>query len=237
MKKIFLKVVSLIILCGILASQTFATNIIYPGMNIISSDATNVVDANLQKMVSDQIRLTISAIECKNAIQDVNALGTIKFGNHAFAGYSSVNNPIEWIVLEKNNAYAILLSKNVLGQSEYNEANNAVEFNGTKISKWIERFYLTAFTDAERAIILSTAMPTKSDVNKYFTFIDGTKRLGLAYNDGSYATGGNGLADYWLKNEGVVPTGWYFSTYADCYEGQFGEKFGVRPMIMVQLVP
>ena len=79
-------------------------------------------------------------------------------------------------------------------------------------------------------MITTYTLPTKSDVEKYFTFVDGTKRLGIAFND-------NKATDYWLRNEMKSQTGWYFSSYGECYNGQFGEKFGVRPMIIIKLSP
>lgn len=230
MKKNVLKTFSLIVLCGLLASQAFAANVYYPGGTIVSSDATNVVDPNLQLTISTQIRQTFSALESKNVVQDVNALSTIRLGSYAFTGFGRAGDTIEWIVLEKTNTSAVLLSKYILGESEYNETGDPVAYSGTKISKWVNKFYLNAFNDNERALIADITLPSKTDVEKYFTYVDGTKKLGLAANE-------RGLGDYWLRNETVYPTGWYFSSYAECYNGQLGEKFGIRPMIIVTLTP
>lgn len=230
MKKSLLKTISLFMLCGILASQVFAANVYYPGSTIISSEATNIADPNLQLSISTQISQTFSALESKSVVQDVNALGTIKFGSYAFAGFGHGGDPIEWIVLEKNGTSAILLSKYILGVTEYNETGDPVAYAGTKISQWVNKFYLSAFTDSERAMIANTTIPSKTEVEKYFTYIDGTKKLGLARGEGN-------VSDYWLRNETIDPTGWYFSAYAECYNGQLGEKFGVRPMIIINLTP
>ena len=230
MKNYFRKTISLIILCGIFASQAFAASVYYPGSTIVSSNATNALDPNLQQTISNQIRQTFSAYETKGIIQDVNALGTIKLGSYAFAGYGHANDSLEWIVLEKTGNTAVLLSKYVLGESEYNDTNDSMAYAGSKISKWVNKFYLNAFTENERAMIADTTIPSKTDIEKYFTYVDGTKKLGLA-------TGSKGISDYWLRNEVLAPTAWYFSTYADCYNGQFGEKFGIRPMIIINLAP
>ena len=230
MKNHFRKTISLIILCGIFTSQAFATNVYYPGSTIVSSDATNVVDPNYQLIISTQIRQTFSALESKNVVQDVNALPTIRFGSYAFAGFGRAGDTIEWIVLEKTNTYAVLLSKYILGESEYNETGDPVAYAGTKISKWVNKFYLNAFNENEKAIIADTTIPSKNEIEKYFTYVDGTKRLGLTANE-------RGLGDYWLRNETIYPTGWYFSSYGECYNGQLGEKFGIRPMIIINLAP
>ena len=230
MKKNVLKTFSLIVLCGLLASQAFAANVYYPGGTIVSSNATNVIDPNFQLAISNQIRQTFSAFESKGIVQDVNALPTIRFGSYAFAGFGRAGDTIEWIVLEKTNTYAILLSKYILGESEYNETGDPVAYAGTKISKWVNKFYLNAFNENEKALIADSTIPSKNEIEKYFTYVDGTKKLGLAANE-------KGLGDYWLRNETIEPTGWYFSSYAECYNGQLGEKFGIRPMIVINLTP
>ena len=230
MKKSILKIVSLVMLCVIIASQAFASNVYYPGGQIVSSYATNYIDPYLQKSVSDKVRMTFSAMECKNLVQDVNALGTVYFGRNSYIGGAYTQDPIEWIILEKNDFIAVLLSKYVLGETEYNEANEPIEYAGSKISKWVGKFELSAFSDAERGMIGQVTIPTVADIDKYFTYIDGTKKLGLAQN-------GQGLADYWLRNETLSHSGMYFSTYGHYYEGQFGERFGVRPMIIIYLSP
>lgn len=227
MQKKILKVVSLMMLCAILASQAFAANVYYPGGQVVSSYGTDIADPNLQKSLSDQIRSTFTAMECKNIVQDVNALGTVYFGRNPYGGGAY---PIQWIILEKNDFIAVLLSKYVLGETEYNEANEAIGYAGSKISKWMGKFELNAFTNAERGMIGQVSIPTVSDIDKYFTYLDGTKRLGLAPSD-------TGYADYWLRNEGLETSGMYFSSYGNYYSGQFGEKFGVRPMIIVYLTP
>lgn len=230
MKKSILKIVSLVMLCVIIASQAFASNVYYPGGQIISSYATNSIDPYVQKNISDQVRMSFTALDCKNIVQDADALGSVFFGRNSYIAGSYSQDPIEWIVLEKNDFIAVLLSKYVLGESEYNEANEPIEYAGSKISKWVGKFELSAFSDAERGIIGQVTIPTVADINKYFTYYDGTKKLGLARN-------GHGLSDYWLRNETLAHSGMYFSTYADCYSGQFGEKFGVRPMIIIYLSP
>ena len=228
MKKRLVKIISLIVLGVILSSNVFAANIYYPGGAVVSSDATNILDPNLQLNISTQIGHTFSALECKNILQDVNSLGTIRLGSYAYLGYGYMNDPLEWIILERNNSYAILLSKNVLGISEYNDENEDIAYAGTKISKWVDKFYLHAFSSSEKALISNITIPSKNEIDRYFTYMDGTQKLGLAYYE-------NQLCDYWLRNEMVSPTGYYFSVYANSYTGQLNEKFGVRPMIIVNL--
>lgn len=230
MRKGILKVVSLIMLCVVIASQAFASNVYYPGGQIVSSYATNSIDPNLQKSVSDRVRSVFTAIDCKNIVQDVNALGSVYFGRNSYIGGAYSQDPIEWIVLERNDFIAVLLSKYVLAETEYNEANEPIEYAGSKISKWMGKFELNAFSNSERAMIGQVTIPTVADIDKYFTYYDGTKKLGLAQN-------GNGLADYWLRNDTLSYSGMYFSTYGNYYSGQFGEKFGVRPMIIIYLSP
>lgn len=181
--------------------------------------------------LADKINNAKTVLESKEQVSSWEQLDYITFGEAALSSDPSVKNPIEWNVLEKNEETAILVSRQVLGQSEYSLENSAVQFGG-EIAKWINELVSKAFTNEEQKLILSRKMLTKPDMDKYFKNAAGSMNLALT----TYIRDENKkTCDYWLMNETASAVGNYFTTYGNCQQCQLGEKFGVRPVLVVKI--
>ena len=69
---------------------------------------------------------------------------------------NSINDiePIEWLVLKKENGEAILLSKYILDGKKYNETNVDVDWETCSLRQWLNNdFYNIAFDEAEKNLI------------------------------------------------------------------------------------
>ena len=230
MKKKVLLLVSVLLLVLMSVNFVYASSVYVPQVN--NTDVV-VTSDDLKKELSERIRAVHTVMECKDIVQDVNQLEFITFGQTSLSDDPSAKDDIEWIVLDKNDTEAILLSRKVLDKSVYNDGNNAVEYKNTNISKCVEDFIKKAFSDKEMKVIKKRTIPSKTDIDKYFASSTGDKQLAVT----SYARGDGKKLDYWLRNEETSQTGMYFSIYGSYFSGQFGETFGVRPMITVELSP
>lgn len=178
----------------------------------------------------EEVKAMPTLLQMKDLIQDINQMPTIKFGSMNLSADPSEKSVIEWIVLDRNETAAILVSKKILDKSEYSDQNQEL-LMGEIIGKWLKDFKTKAFDVVELKLITDCTLLTKSDIDKYFTQADGNKKLAVAENARSE---GQNL-DYWLANEEKVRSGMYFSIYGNYFTGHYGEKFGVRPVIYVNI--
>jgi len=93
---------------------------------------------------------------------------------HTFGSYpqssASSKEPIEWVVLKREENRALVISKNVLDSKEYDKDSNTVEpitsWEECSLRKWLnDEFYNTAFSAAEKEKIALTSL--KSYYYKY----------------------------------------------------------------------
>ena len=64
--------------------------------------------------------------------------------------------PLEWIVLEKSNGKALILSKYSIESVKYNNENTGITWEECTLRKWLNSDFMNiAFTDAEKQKIIS----------------------------------------------------------------------------------
>lgn len=178
----------------------------------------------------EEIKALPTLLQMKDLIQDINQMPTFKYGSINLTPDPSEKSVIEWIVLDRNETTAILVSKKVLDKSEYSDQNQEL-LMGEIMGKWLKDFKTKAFDVVELKLITDCTLLTKSDIDKYFTQADGNKKLAVAENARSE---GQNL-DYWLANEEKTRSGMYFSIYGNYFTGHYGEKFGVRPVLKINI--
>lgn len=115
----------------------------------------------------------------------INNIDSIKFGS--FPQSSTNNEPIEWIVLEKDNDKALLMSKYCIVNSPY--GNNMIEegkfpWEKSDLRNYLNNdFYNTAFSSDEKSSILTNTfintfkndkvfIPSFNELDKYFKIFD-----------------------------------------------------------------
>lgn len=121
-----------------------------------------------------------SAVLIKNArvISDypentsIDNIDTVVFGAYPQSDKSGKENePLEWIVLDRNNQKALLLSKYVIDCKKmfpkYEKGSDQNFWSESDLRKWLNNdFYELAFSDEERKkIVLSSIDTYKSDVS------------------------------------------------------------------------
>ena len=85
----------------------------------------------------------------KASVGDCVTFGTYEQDND----YSKAED-IEWIVLDKQDGKALLLSKFVLSGQAYNIEDKATTWENCSLRKWLnEEFYLEAFNDEEKEVV------------------------------------------------------------------------------------
>ena len=127
--------------------------------------------------------------------------------------------PIQWIVLRKENGRLLLMSVSVLDQQPYHADNGKITWEDCSLRKWLnETFSETAFTDAERAVIAKTKLTNDHNPASYvsggrdtedrifiFSFSELLEYLqGCTFLDGIYA-----FPSSYAVAQGVERHEWY----------------------------
>lgn len=157
------------------------------------------------------------------AYSNANVGDVIVFGSYEQDNDTS-NGPeeIEWIVIEKNNNKALILSKYALDCMQFHTEASYVKWEDCSLHKWLnERFLLTSFNYEEESRIISPTYPadntndmifilSSSEVNKYLNS-DEMKRClptdyaiahGARTNDNSDYKDERATCIWWLRSPG-----------------------------------
>jgi len=133
--------------------------------------------------------------------------GTFSFGSYEQDGTTSNGKEkLEWIVLDKQDAFVTLISKQCLDAQQYNESKSAVSWEASTLKSWLNGYFVnTAFSNDEKEKIFSfntdkVSLLDYEEAGKYFKG-DESRRC----NPTDYATergvfkGNNGTANWWLS--------------------------------------
>ena len=93
----------------------------------------------------------------------VEKMDTVIFGSYPQSDSNgTVKEPIEWIVLDRTNDKALLLSKYVLDCKCYNNGSKDVTWETCDLKKWLNKdFYNNAFDISEQNKIMTTNLKNK----------------------------------------------------------------------------
>ncbi len=146
--------------------------------------------------------------------------------------YSNEKEKIEWLVLEKKEGEALLLSKKILSMQEYNKKNvGVVTWENCSLRNWLNNeFYYVAFSDAEKEKIQEVVLVNQDnplsradggndtrdkvfllsvdEATKYFGSDDGNKKLTACASvtekaDFEGVYSDNGDGTWWLRTIGL----------------------------------
>ena len=85
----------------------------------------------------------------------------VKFGKYQQSGSDSAKEDVEWIVLDKKDGRALVISKYVLDCQKYNETQTSVTWETCTLRKWLnDEFFTSAFSAAERSQIPTVSVST-----------------------------------------------------------------------------
>lgn len=131
---------------GLFMSLGFVFLIVGPIISIINGMLVYGFGELIEKAISIDTKL-----ENNNENRVYNPDSTMKFGNYHGA--------VEWLVLDKKDGKALLISKYCLDAKEYdkNENNESVTWGTSTLRQWLNSCFINeAFTDEEKALICDT---------------------------------------------------------------------------------
>lgn len=209
-------------------------------------------DQEREKRAEELIRC-ISPVERKSSVAKTGP-ETCQLGSWDLKE-SGETEPIEWVVLEKQEDKMLLISKDVLELKEFDE-NMTSAWGSNSLRKWlIQDFLQKAFTNEERDRILATEITesgvsdkvfllSKDEIEKYLSSPKSriacrSPRTHKAYTAHYVAYFGGKESDYWLrtpakKDEFVMYVDEKGKVHASGYF-VINETCGVRPAIWVKI--
>ena len=131
---------------GLFTSLGFVFLIVGPIISIINGMLVYGFGELIEKAISIDTKL-----ENNNENRVYNPDSTMKFGNYHGA--------VEWLVLDKKDGKALLISKYCLDAKEYdkNENNESVTWETSTLRQWLNSCFINeVFTDEEKALICDT---------------------------------------------------------------------------------
>ncbi len=180
------------------------------------------------------------AAMCENLLQEdkgISKAENLKVGDYIeFGSYeqdddlSNGKEPIEWLVLDKQNDKVLLISRYALDCQKYNASYKTVTWETCSLREWLNNSFMKkAFDSVEQSKILTTTVsadknptfnsdPGKATQDKvfllsiteakqYFTSFKELKCIGTAYSNGRGAmVNSTGNCSWWLRTPGKIFT-------------------------------
>ncbi|MBQ9196735.1 MAG: hypothetical protein IJ157_05770 [Clostridia bacterium] len=180
-------------------------------------------------------------------IADARVGNVITLGEYPQEG--AEDQPIEWIVLQKANGAAFVISRYILEGIPYHENKDKVTWEECSLRAWLNGdFYYGAFSDEERALIMSTKTNEEYD---YIFLMNRSQAIenylhdGFAWRKGiptqhALDTGlynENGRCSWWLRTRGKTNNiSWVFASGRDVSthpDKGYKNINGVRPAMWI----
>ncbi len=134
----------------------------------VKFDAADTEEETTQSSVQDinDDEITIPEIVKLNTSVDIGDI--VEFGTYQYFS-GGAEEPLEWIVLEKDNNQALLISRYLLSRTPYNTEYESVTWENCTLRKWLnDDFYTEAFDEAEKEQIIRSFLEN-SDNPEYKT--------------------------------------------------------------------
>lgn len=168
---------------------------------------------------------------------------TVTFGSY-YKNNSNTKEPIEWIVLEKTNGKALLITKYGIDCKKYNETYTDVTWETCSLRYWLNNTFLNnAFSNEERNKIQNTSdkvfLLSIEEAKKYFSSSDSRKCQPTPYaiQNGVYTVDGDGW--WWLRSPGNSQSSAAYVDYGGLvYSNGYRVSRGndcVRPALWINL--
>ena len=147
-----------VIICLMMCSSYFATD-----FNVV--DFQNGINNSVNDL---SIKIgnanVISAYSIDNTVEDMDV---VEFGSYQQDNSGNIE-PIKWIVLEKDDNKALLLSKYSLVNKQYYQSFSDTTWENCTLRMWLnDRFYTEAFNSEEQNKILSLRLENKDNAQYY----------------------------------------------------------------------
>ena len=202
----FLKSILYLILLALLALTLYCTyrivinnespeSVIKNIFNIKTKNESSSIDvikpgemtnSNKQLPFKEQVR-NARLLTSYGATATIDDMETVKFGKYEQDGLTSNGaEEIEWIVIDRNNQAAFLLSKYALDCAQYYDMNNYTSWENSYVRSWLNSsFYNSAFDSSEKNKIIN--MPISNQRNPVYPEAEG----GSPTNDNVFLLSGD----------------------------------------------
>lgn len=123
----------------------------------ITETETQQVQADIRIILNNQIN-AVNDISFYNNDSSIDMMNAVTFGSYAKSEIAGANfEPLEWIVLEKQNGKALLLSKYIIDCMPYEKNAYEIVWENSSLRNWLNNDFLNAaFTAEEKNLILQT---------------------------------------------------------------------------------
>ena len=190
--------------------------LLYNNFIIISTQSeskTQVEESQEDEILSltEQIRNT-KVIRQLSADIDIDNMPTVKFGSYPQTDITgNTKDPIEWIVLNKKDNQALLLSKYVLYYSYYYPYQKRVFWKDSSIREWLNKvFYNDAFSDYDKNYIYLVDISTDSISTEDHVFLLEKRELeATIISEKQRITKGTKYANNFLRDNSMVDVDWW----------------------------
>lgn len=187
---------------------------------------------------------------------------TINFGMHKFSNMSYRKEEIEWIIIDKDDSKALLISKYALDCKQYNRNNNNPTWKDCDLRLWLNQtFYNEAFNSYEKSLISNSEIAISQNKNnedasisemadkifllnseeadKYFDSPIKRQCKTTPYAKSSGVDTHNDFCWWWLRsccNNDEYVSGVDYDGYIDSIGKEpRGDCFGVRPALWINI--
>lgn len=201
--------------------------------------------------------MAFATAETEPARMDLEVKDTFTFGHYEQDGkYNNGEEPIEWIVLERDGDSILAVSKYILDCRRYNDIRVETTWATSDIREWLnEDFLEEAFTEEEQELIALTTIDngvyeetedmvfllSRSEVKHNFAQNKDVTAYATKYaiDKKVYPRLHNGAARYWLRTNGNKS--WFNAMFASHLDTGWDENgaamtlaAGVRPAIWLK---
>ena len=206
--------------------------------------------------------------ELMNLSPQVRIYKTSVGGVVTFGAYEQDNNTsngreaIEWIVLDKKDGKALLISKYGLDCQPYNTSSTSVTWETCTLRSWLNTtFYTTAFNADQQSVIASTTLMNPDnpsydtdggnnttdkvfllsidEAKKYFASNSARQCTATAYAKALGAYEDDGCSLWWLRSPGGHSSSAAYVTFTGSVVGNYGSyvhnAYAVRPALWVDI--
>lgn len=151
-----LKKILYVIFCLCLAAMLFACG------NDNTGEASASGGNSFAKKI-DKAKL-VSKYTKEDCLDDFDS---VEFGK--YMQNDTAQTPIEWVVLDRVDGKALLISKYVLDHKKYNEVpDDSVTWETSSLRAWLNNeFYNTAFNEEEKNMICLSEVPAEDGIESY----------------------------------------------------------------------
>ena len=220
----------------------------------VSLDNSDIKDAKANKCkdnLSTQIKKAKLVTEYP-ADTIIDQMDTVTFGSYPQSDASGkTNDPIEWIVLNRDGNRALLLSKYKLDRRKYNDIKEDTTWERSTIRSWLNNtFYSSAFTDNEKLKVINVNIINNDNVRFGTNGGEDTydKVFLLSIDEVNRYLKNNTMRDTLKTNYSKVNSGWWLrssgskqnqaanvSNIGALNEAGYsvGNNMGIRPSIWV----